>query len=72
MSVERTAAGLQIVIPGCEWRSLPKSTTRSGKRAGDIELLQATDQREEIASRASEPLHYSRGQKPPPRDGLFS
>ena len=26
--VERTAAGLQIVIPGCERRTLPKSTTR--------------------------------------------
>jgi hypothetical protein len=28
MSVERTSAGLQIVIPGCERRTLPKSTTR--------------------------------------------
>jgi hypothetical protein len=26
--VERTSAGLQIVIPGCERRTLPKSTTR--------------------------------------------
>jgi hypothetical protein len=25
--VERTSAGLQIVIPGCERRTLPKSTT---------------------------------------------
>jgi hypothetical protein len=26
--VERTAAGLQTVIPGCERRTLPRSTTR--------------------------------------------
>ena len=25
--VERTTAGLQIIIPGCERRTLPKSTT---------------------------------------------
>jgi hypothetical protein len=25
--VERTSAGLQIVLPGCERRTLPKSTT---------------------------------------------
>src|SRR5258706_3943386 len=27
--IERTAAGLQTVIPGCERRTLPKSTTRA-------------------------------------------
>jgi hypothetical protein len=27
--VERTAAGLQMVIPGCESRTLPKSGTRA-------------------------------------------
>ena len=27
--VERTPAGLQTVIPGCERRTLPKSTTRA-------------------------------------------
>jgi hypothetical protein len=26
--VERTRAGLQMIIPGCERRTLPKSTTR--------------------------------------------
>jgi hypothetical protein len=26
--VERTSAGLQIVMPGCERRTLPRSTTR--------------------------------------------
>jgi hypothetical protein len=26
--VERTSAGLQLVIPGCERRTLPKSTSR--------------------------------------------
>ena len=27
--IERTAAGFQTVLPGCERRTLPKSTTRS-------------------------------------------
>ena len=72
MSVERTAAGLQMVMPGCEWRSLPKSTTRSDERGqGLLTFYKPPTLREEIASRANEPLQPKRGQKPPPRDGLF-
>ncbi len=28
-NIDRTAAGMQMVIPGCERRTLPNSTTRS-------------------------------------------
>jgi hypothetical protein len=38
--VERTSAGLQTVIPGCERRTLPKSTTRVDERPGFASLLQ--------------------------------
>jgi hypothetical protein len=42
--VERTSAGLQIVIPGCERRTLPKSTTRvDGIGQGPTSLLQAAE-----------------------------
>ena len=30
-NIERTAAGLQMVIPGCERRTLPKSTSWAGE-----------------------------------------
>ena len=72
MSVERTAAGLQMVIPGCEWRSLPKSMTRSDERGqGLLTFYKPPTLSEEIASRVNAPLHPRRGQKPPPKDGLF-
>ncbi len=28
-NIDRTAAGMQMVLPGCERRTLPKSTTHS-------------------------------------------
>ena len=73
MTVERTAVGLQMVIPGCESRTIPKSTTRADERGqGLLGFYSPTTLREEIASRANEPLHPRRGQLPPPRDGLFA
>ena len=40
--IERTAAGLQTVIPGCERRTLPKSKTRADENGqGLLPLLQA-------------------------------
>lgn len=72
MSVERTATGFQLVIPGCEPHTIPKSTTRADERGqGLLTFYKPPTLREEIASRASEPLQPKRGQKPPPRDGLF-
>jgi hypothetical protein len=38
--VERTSAGLQTVIPGCELRTLPRSTTRVGGRPRFASILQ--------------------------------
>jgi hypothetical protein len=50
--VERTAAGLQIVIPGCERRTLPRSTTRVdeiGQRA--MHFYRQPTSREELERR---------------------
>ena len=69
---ERTSAGLQIVMPGCEGRTLPKSTTRvddSGQ--GLLHFYKPSSLREQLASRADAPLSPKRGQKAPRRDGLF-
>jgi hypothetical protein len=72
MSVERTVAGLQLVIPGCEWRSLPRSPTRSDRDGqGLLDFYSPPSLREEITSRANAPLQAVRGQRPPPGNGLF-
>jgi hypothetical protein len=70
--VERTQAGLQMVIPGCEKRTLPRSTSRvdtSGQ--GLLGFYQPPSLRELLANRADAPLRPSKGQKAPPNDGLF-
>ena len=70
--VERTAAGLQTVIPGCEQRTLPKSTTRADENGqGLLQFYKPSSLREELTRRADAPLRPSRGQKPLPRNGLF-
>jgi len=62
--VERTAAGLQTVIPGCERRTLPKSTTRADENGqGLLDFYKPSTQREELARRADAPLRPRRGQK---------
>jgi hypothetical protein len=72
MAVERTAAGLQMVIPGCEKRSLPKSTTASDQAGqGLLHFYEPPSLRETIAARMNAPLHPRRGQKSLPRGGLF-
>lgn len=72
MSVERTAAGLQMVIPGCEWRSLPKSATPSDQIGqGLFHFYRPPSSREKIASRVAAPLQSRFGQKTPPKTGLF-
>ena len=54
MSVERTAAGLQIVIPGCEWRSLPKSRRDQASGQGILSFYKPpTSARKLRAVRAS-------------------
>jgi hypothetical protein len=71
--LERTPAGLQLVIPGCERRTLPSSTTRvEGSGQGLLSFYMSPSLREKLASRADAPLRASKGQKPLPKSGLFS
>jgi hypothetical protein len=73
MAVERTVAGLQLVIPGCESRSLPKSTTRSDEAGqGLLGFYSPPTLREKIAISANAPLQPRQAQRPLPRDGLFA
>jgi hypothetical protein len=70
--VERTAAGLQIIIPGCERRTLPKSTTQADEAGqGLLDFYMPSSLREKLESRAEAPLRSRKGQKPLPRNGLF-
>src|SRR5450755_3239233 len=70
--VERTSAGLQTVIPGCERRTLPKSTPRvDDKGQGLLHFYKPPSLREELARRPSAPLLSKRGQKALSKSGLF-
>ena len=70
--VERTSAGLQIVMPGCERRTLPKSTTRVDEIGQGLFLFyKAPSLREKLENRADAPLRASKGQKALPKSGLF-
>jgi hypothetical protein len=70
--VERTSAGLQIVIPGCERRTLPRSTTRVDNAGqGLLGFYKPPNLREQLANRADAPLRPSKGQKALPKSGLF-
>jgi len=69
---ERTSAGLQIVIPGCERRTLPRSTTRVDEIGQGLFLFyKPPSLREKLESLAEAPLRPSRGQKALPKSGLF-
>ena len=62
MSVERISAGLQIVIPGCERRTLPKSTTRVDEIGqGLLHFYKPPSLRERLETRADAPLVRRRG-----------
>lgn len=51
--VERTPAGLQIIIPGCERRTLPRSTTRVDNMGqGLLGFHKPPSLREQLARRA--------------------
>lgn len=70
--IERTSAGFQIVIPGCERRALPKSTTRSDETGqGLLHFYKPPTLHEKLVSRADAPLNPRRGQKALPKSGLF-
>ena len=70
--VERTAAGLQTIIPGCERRTLPKSTTRVDEAGqGLLYFYRPPSLRETLETRADAPLRSNKGQKALPKNGLF-
>ena len=59
--IERTAAGFQTVLPGCEPRTLPKSTTRSDDVGqGLLEFYRPPTLREKLAILAAAPLRSKR------------
>jgi hypothetical protein len=70
--VERTSAGLQTVIPGCERRTLPKSTTRVDESGqGLLHFYKPSSVREQLKWRADAPVLPKRGQQALPANGLF-
>ena len=70
--VERTPAGLQIVIPGCERRTLPKSASHANwSGQGLLGFYAEPTVQETFAHRAEALLTAKRGQKALPRSGLF-
>jgi hypothetical protein len=71
--VERTSAGLQTIIPGCERRTLPRSTTRVDESGqGLLHFYKPPTLREKLETRSDAPLRPTRGQKALPKTGLFS
>ncbi len=71
-AVERTPAGLQMVIPGCERRTLPRSTSRVDDAGqGLLGFYKSPTLREQLEAGAEAPLRPSKGQKPLPKGGLF-
>jgi hypothetical protein len=70
---ERTAAGLQTIIPGCERRTLPRSASSANWIGqGLLGFYAEPTVHEKIARLVEAPLTAKRGQKALPRTGLFS
>ncbi|MGA6943338.1 MAG: hypothetical protein WBZ27_15245, partial [Pseudolabrys sp.] len=62
--IERPSAGFQTVIPGCERRTLPKSTTPSDDRGqGLLGFYRPPTLREKLAALAAAPLRSNRPQR---------
>ncbi len=62
--IERTRADFQGVIPGCEWRTLPKSTTPSDDMGqGLLGLYRPLTLREKLVTLAATPLRSKRPQR---------
>ena len=65
--VERTPAGLQMVLPGCERRTLPKSTSRVDEGGqGLLHFYQPPSLREQLETRSEIPLRSNKGQRAMP------
>lgn len=71
--VDRTSAGLQMVIPGCERRIVRKSPTRVDESGqGLMSFYKPSTSKEILDIRARAPLRPRKAQKAPPRTGLFN
>ena len=70
--IERSSAGFQLVIPGCERRTLPKSSSSANCFGqGLFGFYAEPTLQEKLALRTNFPLTAKRGQLAPPRTGLF-
>jgi hypothetical protein len=59
--IERTPAGLQTVIPGCEKRTLPRSTSASDDAGqGLLDFYRPPTLREKLATQADAPMQPRR------------
>lgn len=59
--IERTPAGFQTVLPGCERRTLPKSRSAADEAGqGLLDFYRAPTVREQLALRVAEPLRGRR------------
>jgi hypothetical protein len=62
--IERTSAGLQIVMPGCERRTLPRSTTRMDESGqGLLRFYKPPTLREKIDTLSDAPLRPTKGKR---------
>jgi hypothetical protein len=63
-NVERTGAGFQMIIPGCEPRTLRKSATRSDDSGqGLLQFFEAPTLKEKLELLAQAPLDSARALK---------
>ena len=59
---ERTSAGFQIVLPGCEKRTFPKSTSAADDSGqGLLDFYRPPTVREKLIALADAPLQPRRG-----------
>jgi hypothetical protein len=59
--IDRTSAGIQMVLPGCEQRTLPKSATRSDETGqGLLQFFKPPTLKEKLDVLASAPLKAKR------------
>ena len=73
VQVERENAGLQLVIPGCERRTLPKSSSSANWFGQGLLVFYAEPTlKEKLELRADAPLAAKKGQRTLPKAGLFS
>jgi hypothetical protein len=64
-SIDHTPAGMQTVLPGCEQRTLPKSTTRSDDTGqGLLQFFSSPTVKEKLDLLASAPLQGKKSKRP--------